>query len=57
MNKKKEILELEEKIKKLEERLNFSENSCAGLQAEEFQSYEQDRIYLKILKEKLKKME
>ncbi len=54
MDKEKENLELKNKIKKPEERLNFYSNSCSGLQTEEFQSHEQDRIYLNILKNKLK---
>jgi hypothetical protein len=52
-NRKKE---LEEKIKKLKEKLNFTGNSCAGLQREEFESYDQDRMFLAILEKELKNL-
>ena len=57
MKNKEKIKELEEKIKKIEERISFSENSCAGLQQEEFENYESDRRYLKILRRRLKSLE
>jgi hypothetical protein len=49
--------EIREKIKRIEEKINFVADSCSALQQEEFQSYEQDRMYLNLLKEELKKIE
>jgi len=48
--------ELELKIQKIKKRIEGVENSCSGLQREEFESYQSDRIYLKILEEKLKRI-
>ena len=54
MNSKEKINILEEKIKNIEEKIKMPENSCSQLQKEEMDALSQDRMYLKILKEKIK---
>ena len=48
--------ELKKKIEELKKKLELSENSCAGLQREEFESMNSDRMYLEILEGELKKL-
>ena len=54
MNRKKE---LKNKIEELKGKLKLSENSCAGLQREEFESMNSDRMYLEMLERELDSLE
>jgi len=57
MTFQKEIKETKEKIKKLEEKIFGTKNSCNKLQTENMQSYESDILYLNMLKSKLEELE